>query len=86
MKGWFKMAKAEQATKAEEPVKFELTGRKRYRRWPKYFGMPGAYDRETVLILEMEEHALTTVGGITAMETRWREAKAEDVPNETVNL
>ncbi len=69
----------------DEKVKFELTGRKRYRRWHKYAGLPTHYpSTEMVLILELEECALTTVGGITAMETRWRDATAADCPNETV--
>lgn len=69
---------------ATEVVEFKLTGRKRYRAWDKWCYSGLNHPKEEVLILELEESALTTVGGITAQETRWREAKPGDCPNETV--
>jgi len=72
-------------TSANEMVEFKLTGRKRFRVFDKlkYLGL-SSLPKENVLILELEESALTTVGGITAQETRWREAQPGDCPNETV--
>jgi len=80
------IAEAESAAKKVEMVEFKLTGRKRFRVFDKwtYSNYHLERPKDEVLILELEESALTTVGGITAQETRWREAKPDDCPNETV--
>lgn len=68
---------------ATQELKWELTGRRRGR-IHKVYARYRVDVHDQFIVCQVEERALSTYAGVTAYETRWRDACPDDLRNETI--
>lgn len=84
--GMFGMKKKEPETIAPAQEMWVPTGRRRFVRWNKHFGMTSTFRTEPDYIFypQIEEQRPDIVSGKSGIDIRWRDGAEADLPGETI--